>query len=190
MNGTWVRTTEPASQPIMLDDVKEHLRIDATDEDVVVTGYVSAATQWAEEFMNRALVTQTWKLYLDEWPANGVITLPRPPLVSVTSVKYTSDAGVEATFTSTNYHVDIVTEPGRIVLKSTASWPSTVLADINGIVVEYVAGYTVVPQAIQQALRFMVGHYYENREAYVLGNIQAIRVPDAAKALLYPWRVP
>lgn len=45
-----------------------------------------------------------------------------------------------------------------------------------------------VPQAIRQAARFLVGHFYENRES-VVGSFNPAYVPDAVRALLWPWRV-
>lgn len=42
------------------------------------------------------------------------------------------------------------------------------------------------PADILQAVRLLVGHYYANREAVVVG--QASELPLGVKALLAPWR--
>ncbi len=50
-----------------------------------------------------------------------------------------------------------------------ASWPGTTLRKINGVAVRFVAGYgaagSSVPQMLRQVILFLVGHFYENREA-------------------------
>ena len=80
--------TPPAIEPVTLEELKDHLRVDSVDEDALLTGLLAAAREWCEGFQNRAYITQTLQLWLDEWPAGNAIVLPRPPLQSVASVKY------------------------------------------------------------------------------------------------------
>ncbi len=162
--------TGPVVEPVSLEEAKLHLRVDIADDDYLIDGLLRTAREYVEDVSGRALCTQTWELVADAWPGDTFV-LPKPPLQSVTSIKYTSDAGVEATFSSASYHVDTDSEPGRVVLRSTASWPTVTLADINGIRVRYVCGYGAtagdVPQRYRQAIALLVGHWYENRESIV-----------------------
>ena len=132
--------TGPAAEPVTVEEARAHLRVDSTDEDAWLNAAIVAARQRAEAFLNRALVTQTWELWLDEWPGR-VLELPLPPLVSVTHVKWYDRDGVEATVSSGDYVVDAVGTPGRVALKSASAWPAGELREVNGVVVRFVAGY-------------------------------------------------
>lgn len=185
--------TEPAAEPVSTDDAKLHLRVDIDDDDDLIDALVKAAREHVEIITRRALITQTWDYYLDEFPTGSVIEIPRPPLQSVTHVKYTDKDGTESTFSSASYHVDTDGEPGRIVLKYGESWPGDTLQTSNPIVVRFVAGYgesgASVPEAIIQAIKLLVGHYYENREAVYGGRGQAMMLPSGVDALLWGYRV-
>jgi uncharacterized phiE125 gp8 family phage protein len=181
----------PAVEPVDLAEAKLHLRVDTTADNTLITSLITAAREWIEENCARALVNQTWDLYLDEFPAGEEIVLPRPPLSSVTAVYYTPDGSTQQTFAASNYTVDTVSEPGRIVLDSDAAWPGDTLIPVNGVQVRFVAGYGAtgasVPRPIRQALLMLVGHYYENREAISVGKT-LFDVPFGVKALLAHYR--
>lgn len=184
--GNWVRSIEPAVEPVHVIEARDHLRVDSGDDDSVIEDVISAAREHIEEAARRALVTQTWKLYLDEWPVFDFINLPRPPLQSVTSVKYTDKDGLQTTWDSSNYLVDTASEPGRIVLAYGVSWPNVTLRPMNPIEVTFVAGYgdpDDVPQRWRRAILLLAGHWYENREATISGTI-ARTVPFAVESLI------
>src|SRR5690606_20838877 len=155
-----VRVAPPAEEPVMLEEAKLHLRVDTTDEDTLISSLIVSAREHVEAFQLRALVTQTWRLSLDEFPAGRVIRLPRPPLQSVTSITYIDPTGAQQTLDSSVYDVDADSEPGRVVLKADASWPE--VADVPGAVqVEYAAGYgdaAAVPEVVRQAMLLLIGH--------------------------------
>ena len=138
-------------------------------EDTLITAWIIAARKEAEKILGRVLITQTWDYSLDAWPPGLVMKFPKPPLISVTHIKYKDSAGVEsATWSSANYIQDITTLPGRIGLAYGKSWPSTVLQPVLGITVQIVCGYGAtaahVPEDFQQAIKLIVGHWYEHRE--------------------------
>jgi hypothetical protein len=58
----------PASEPVSLADAKNHLRVDVTDDDVLIGGLITAARVAAENICRRAFVTQSWTLFLDTFP--------------------------------------------------------------------------------------------------------------------------
>ena len=62
----------PYAEPVHLDDAKLHLRVEVTDDDALIRTLIVAARNHAEIFTGRALVTQTWDLKLDAFPACGV----------------------------------------------------------------------------------------------------------------------
>jgi uncharacterized phiE125 gp8 family phage protein len=210
--------TPPSVEPVLLADALSQARIDTSADDTLVGYLITAARQWAENYTGRAFVTQGWQMALDMWPSaeelwwDGVregpvtgldrvnaIALPRPPLQSITSVQYFDDCDNAATWPASNYFVDTVREPGRLVLRLDATWPvPSRLA--NGIVISYVAGYgadgTYVPEQIKTAIRQLIAHWYEHRgEAATAATSRGqvitpmTPVPLVIQALLDPFRV-
>lgn len=183
-------TTGPAAEPVTTAEAKTHLRIDHSDEDTYIGTLIIAARQWVEHFTRRALIAQTWELSFDVWPPR-VFALPLPPLASVTHIKFYDADNAATTVASGDYQVDTSREPGRVLLKDTATWPVVNLRPAAGVVVTYVAGWAnagAVPQAIKQATLLMVGHYYENREAVTQPPGAIVEVPQGARMLLWPYR--
>jgi len=76
----------PTEEPIELSEAKTHLRVEIDDDDGLIQGMIKAARENCEAVTHRALITQTWKYYLDKWPDKDYIELPLPPLQSVSSL--------------------------------------------------------------------------------------------------------
>lgn len=176
--------TAPTSEPLTLDEAKEHLRVDGTDEDMLISSLILAAREYCENYLNKALITQTRELWLDDWPDEDYIKL-KGPLVSVTSIKYYDTDDTETTFASTYYFVDTKSKPGRVGLNYSEIWPTTTLRPFNGVVVRYVCGYgdfDDVPQIVKNAMLLIIGHLFENREASIDKALSEI--PLGVKSLL------
>lgn len=184
-----IEVTAPTSEPLTTEAARNHMRVDINEEDVTVDAYIKAARKWCERYTGKAFITQTWDLYLDEWPASPVY-LPLPPLQSVTSWKYTDDDGNESTWASSNYIVSTGT-PGRITVVSDASLPTVTLQEADAVVIRFVCGYGDDPDDVdeqaRQAVRMLAGHFYENREPMLIGT-SAQELEFTVKSLLYPVR--
>ncbi len=177
------RTTSLVS-PVSLNDIKAHLRIDGTDDDSTLTGYLLAATGYVETETRQALLPSMWLLTLDCFPAERAIRIPRPPLAEISSITYIDAAGVQQTLDPATYTVDAVTMPGRVVLKPSQSWPQTDRS-ANCVRITFMAGYAdsdSVPATLIQAIKLYAGHLYENREAATDRRIDAI--PLAVDSLI------
>ena len=179
--------TAPAVEPVSVADVKSHLRIDNTDDDTLLGTYIAVARRFCERYQNRAYITQTWKLVLDNWPkGHDVIELSYPPLQSVTNIVYYDTDETANTLSTSVYMVDTDSKPGRVTLKYNQTWPYTILRPYNGIEITYVAGYgdaaSDVPENVVHAMKLLIGHLYENREATGIRPLSEI--PFAVKSLL------
>lgn len=183
--------TPPASEPVSLDEAKAHCRVDISDEDDLFSDdLIPSARQYLEGAMRRAFISQTWRLNLDEWPDCDEIELPYAPLQSVSSVVYLDKNGDSTTWDSANYIVDADSEPGRIVLASGVSWPGETLYPANPIQITFVAGYgdaTDVPAYVKRAMKLLIGHWYEHREAAIDGS-PLREIPLAVDSLIYLHR--
>ena len=159
--------TTPVNEPVNLTEAKSHLRVDVSDDDALIYNLVKACRIAFEEQNGRTLFTTTWRYVLDKWPSKDYIELPRPPLASVTSIKYTDSGDTENTWSSGSYVVESNRTPGRVHLAYGESWPSGTLRPSSPIEIIYVAGWdntSNIPEIYKQAIKLLLSQYYENRE--------------------------
>lgn len=190
------RTVNPYMEPVTLDEIKDHLRMQTiNDFDSQLLGLITASRAWVEDYTRRALVQQTWKYYLQDWPSGDEFELPFPPLRSVTSINYTDSDDTETEWTSTYYEVDTDSEPGRVILGYGETWPSATLHPKNPIKIEFVAGYNDdedsppdyvvnIPEAIKNAIKLDVEIRFERPNDAYIKVLQ-----DTRDTLLAPYRV-
>lgn len=186
--------TAPTTTPVSVSEAKSHLNISGADDDTLVGIYVASATALCEAILQRKLITQTWKMWLDYWPAK--IDILFGDLQSITHIKYTDIDGVQQTLSSSVYDVDTNSVPGRVVLKDGENWPTDTLNDVNPIEIQFVTGYGAtsasVPADIRNAVLLTVAHFYENRENFLssgMGSVSVAAIPWTASALLGNHRV-
>lgn len=179
--------TPPTAEPVSLAEAKAHCRVSVADDAGLIAGYLMAARIHAEVYTGRALSTQTLQFTIDgDWPCDR-IDLPRPPLQSVTAITYSDTAGATQTLAADQYRVDTTAHQGFVERAYGVIWPA-VRDQARTIVVTYVAGYAQIPEPIRQAILLLVGHFYENREAVVIGQAPT-ELPMGVDALLFPFRV-
>lgn len=158
-----------------------------TAEDTYITGLIITARKICEAEMRRSFITRTYILTLDAFPPYGkVLELPMPPAAAITSVVYTNSAGTAATWTASEYQLDITGHTSRLVPAYGYNWPSETLREMEGVAITYTAGYGAtaasVPEEIRHAIMKIVGDLYENREDS--DTIDRYTMPYSAKALL------
>jgi len=83
-------------------------------------------------------------------------------------------AGVETTMSSADYWRIPYAWPGRVVLAPNAIWPTGVRPLLGGKI-RWAAGFVKVPDRALQAMRLLVGHWFENREAVTTGTSRYCR---------------
>lgn len=170
-------------------EFKTHARIYHTQDDTYIATLILVATQCIEHETRRALINRSFALQLEGFPADGEIVLPRSPLSSVTSVTYTDTAGATQTVSSGDYHTYSVNGVGRVVLSSTASWPTTLNTGGLDVSVNFTAGYGAtsasVPVALKQAVLLQATHLYDNRTA--VAPAQLYEIPRAVERLIVQY---
>jgi len=158
-----------------------------TDDDTTLTSLITSSREDSESFQNRQFITATWDLWLDRWPREDFIRIPKPPLQSIIHIKYYDTDDTEAEFSSSNYFADTKNQPGKVALNYSKTWPSTTLRPRNGIVIRFVAGYGTasdVPEAVKQAIKLGVELQYEGHDPKRAKTLQ-----DAIERLLWKKRV-
>lgn len=160
-----VRTVAPTLEPLTESELRQQINYSDDDTDELIRGYISAAREMFEVDTERALLSQTWTLKLNEFPDDH-IELRLCPLGSVSSITYTDSDGASQTLATTVYLVSN-SDPARITLKYGQVWPAT-YDQADAITVTFTAGYSselLVPAKAKQAIRMLAGHWYQNREA-------------------------
>lgn len=197
--GQWRLVTPPAREPVTVDDLKAQLRIDSEDEDLYLEGLLTSARQWAEGFLRRPLLTQTWEVTLDQFPASALY-LPLPPVQSVSSLTYLDTLGATGTLLAvaappvaavTLCQVDVKNEPARLFPLVGEVWPQTQWGVPNAVTLQFVCGYgllpSTVPATIRQGILVYAAKLYEHREG--VSDRPLSNVPGSTEeALLWPFR--
>ncbi len=122
-NRFWKVITEPTVEPITVTEVKEYARIDGSDEDSFLESAITSVRLATEEYLGRALIQQTIRLVMDEYNERD-LPLPRPPLISISSIQTIDEDDTTTDFDSDKYYAIVEAIPGRVVIKNTKSLPS------------------------------------------------------------------
>lgn len=195
--------TQPAEEPVSLDEARLHLRVDADGspgvhpDDARISSFITTARRDSEAETNRAFIETEFLYTLDAFPCRSrfdgadriAIKLPISPLIEIVEIKYIDADGELQTLAEADYVLDDVGEPTRIMPESEA-WPATKCV-MNAVRVQFKAGFGAaedVPEEIKDALLLIVGNLYENRESIITGT-SASSLPLTAKDLLYQWKV-
>ena len=210
MSGLVIHTAWTTSA-VATSDQKSFMRVEFNDDDTLIGELIKVAQNNVEAYTGRAITQQTLQLFLDRLPyyrdeklREGVYTapdlnysadyivLPKPPVASITHVKYYDNDSTASTFAASNYYKDVESTQARVVLKNGVSWPTlTELRQGNAYEVQYVAGYgnsaSDVPTPIIQAIKLLTTHLYENRE--LVTQMSANTIPYTVGQLLQPYRV-
>lgn len=189
-------TIQPGAEPVLLAEAKLHCRIEdaITEDDALVTALIKGARDTVERFLNRKLITQTLKASFDNGDSSLYkqwIELQFPPILSITSITSYGADDVPAVFGASNYRLS----GSRAVLGNNASWP-TPGREFDALEIVYVAGYgaagSSVPEPIKLAIKMLVAHWYESREAAgdpVISEAKGFVIPFGVQQILLPFRI-
>jgi uncharacterized phiE125 gp8 family phage protein len=192
---TWSHTryglklaTDPAVEPLTYAQAKAWLRLPDDTDKTFVEALIASARHRVEQDTGRVLITQAWDLSLDEFPSDAIY-VPVEPLISVTSIKTTTLAGVESTLAAANYQVDTISAPPRILLADAGTWPSDIRA-ASGIVIRLSCGYgaaaSAVPPPLIRAMEQLIAHWYLHRSSTIATPLAP---PFQYTALIQPYRL-
>ena len=182
------RFTEPAVEPVTLEQAKAHCRVDISDDDTYLTTLITAARIYVEDILDVSMISTVWEARYDCFPL-WELTLPRPPMATaVVTVIYRDEGGSNNTITSTAaFQADSYTTPGRIYPLYESVWPA-VRGDENSVTVRWTAGYgaagTSVPATLKHLILLLVAHWYSSREPITAANLQIQNIPHTFETLL------
>lgn len=160
--------TAPAVEPVLLDEIKDEIRLETNLDDATIGRYLTTSTGLMDGptgMLGRALITQDWRLTLDRFVTP--IEIPLPPLQSITTIKYDPPTGAEVTMPAADYRVFETDDGASIRPAVGGSWPA-ILDAPDAVRVVFKAGYgdswNDVPEAIRSAMLILAGNMYEGHE--------------------------
>lgn len=204
----------PAAEPVSRAEAKLHLKVETTEEDSLIDALIVAARQACEAVTGLALITQTWRLFLDGFPGNEevwwdgardgarsanraeALVIPRPPLIAIVHVKVYDQNDAATVMEASDYQVDSASRPGRVLLRDHAQWPAVSLRPANGVEIEFQAGFgasaNAVPAQLRQGILQHVAHLYAHRGDQLDRDgraVETVALPLPVSALYRPYRL-
>ena len=183
--------TPPASEILTIGDgspydVAPQLRVVNASDYAYVSLLIAAARREIERRLERQLLTATWRVIYDSFPAE--ITLAKPPVQSVVQIQYLDMGGQLQTLDPSWYQASIrgPDSPARIMPAYAHFWPFTRAQTYDACRIDFVAGYgataDTVPITVRQAMMFLVAHWFENRTP--VSETSVNEVPETLLALI------
>lgn len=184
--------TPPESEPIEVSEAKHQTTQDSTitlDDEAFETRWIPAARDRMEGATDRQAITAEWEWQGPGFPCFGPLELPKPPLQSVTWIKYVDTAGVVQTWASSNYTVLAPSGPkcrrAEIWPVYNVTWPS-VRCQPDAVRIRFVAGYgdsgTDVPPLLRQGMLLDIGSMFANREQLAIDpGLAVLELPGGSK---------
>jgi uncharacterized phiE125 gp8 family phage protein len=177
----------PSVEPLSLAEAKAFLRIETAEDDPLIAAFISAARLHVETQTGLALVTQSWRMVLDCWPANGRIAVRPAPLQALGAARVFDFDGEVRAVDGQAFVSDLSTSTLSF-MPWALPMPTRIAA---GIELDFTAGFgdaaSHVPEPLRQALRILVAHWHENRA--IVAGAEVVPVPSNAAALIAPYRM-
>lgn len=185
MSGRLKQITGPVQEPVTVDDLRLYGRISSDVTDAALASLLASARQQAENYQNRAFITQTWELVFDSFP-DYPVQIPLPPLVFLVSVTITDITGTVTPMTLTDFITDTSGGKGTISLKYNKYWPS-VIPERAGVVIRFICGYGAdgsdVSERVKLAIYLGALWYYDHPGEPMTPAFFAELDPDAIRVV-------
>ena len=179
--------TEPTDNLFELDYLKNHLRVDHTQDDILITQLAKSIIAKCEHYAGRAFQQKQIRAQWSEF--GNVAVLPFPPHISIDSVqRRRADVGGIQQWGDVTYTYSGLDE-WKIYIDatfSTVSWQSSETR------VDFTCGYDETPSAVYDAVKDTITFVYENRGEIESdgGNVlRDFNLTGVTKSLLEPYKV-
>jgi len=168
---------------ISVDALKNHLRVDVTDDDALIESFRDASISWVETITGRVCGDRDAVVYLDTFKP---VTMDVGPVNSISSIQFIDVNGNVQTLSTNSYFVDIAGTHARIRFHDV---PDLYDYALNRVIINCNVGHpeASIPTPMIHAVRLLVGHMYENRTAAEIRTVNEI--PFGIHSLLSPFRI-
>lgn len=151
--------------PVSVAEVKDFLKITSADEDALLTTYVRAAVAACEAYTERKLLSQQWRVTMNDW-GDGDVTLPLSPIRSLDKIEVWQD-GAFVTLDLTYVQLDLTSYEARLIRGQGYDWPDPA-RDVAGIQISLTVGMGTyaadLPADMRHGLLLWVAAAYDFQE--------------------------
>ena len=174
-------------------EVKEHLRVDFSDDDTYIATLITAVTAYIEDYCGCIFGQATRTAYWDYTYPVVEISSPFESIVTTMTVEGESvsvapklsqknDEGDYVDLASDKYEIDYVQNPVRVHMIS--GFDATVT--LNKFKLTWITEISTLPEYMHTAFLMICGHFYENRQD--VGKERIFEVPMNSRYLLERYR--
>lgn len=168
-------TEQPETEPVTLEEAKEHLEYDSDNKDAYIDILITAARKICETYTGLSFVTQERSIKLDRfpWSGYGYIYVPYGPVQAVTSITYVDAEGTVVDITEgTDFEIDTQSAVARFFpvdeTGAAGHWPTDILRRANVVTITYQTGYDPasgepLPAQAKIAILRLVAKMFEHR---------------------------
>lgn len=166
-------TEPPDSEPVTLQEAKDHLEYTGTAKNNLIQSLIKSARRICEKYAGLSLVTQEREIKLDRFPCKLYIDVPYGPIQSITSFTYLNDTGGTTTLVEdTDFKLDAHSRIARVYPIDEDgvidTWPTNVRDTIHPVSIIYQAGYDDVsgeqtPEEAKIVIKQLVAKMFEHR---------------------------
>lgn len=198
------------AEPVSLEEAKARLGVRSNHRDAELDGLIPAARRRIEGLTGHILVRRTLVQAIPRYAIDRPVDLHYFPVFSLDGVEARDREGVLQAVDDARLIAEPM--PSRVYPPFGSNWPAfgdglsgSFLTgfghshrDPSGLVVTMTAGYApeieddpfkVIPEDLLLAVHLLIGHYFENHEATVVGST-AVELPLGVKDICGDYRLP
>lgn len=171
---------------VSLDLMKQHLRVENSEEDTLIKAYMDSAAQYIESVSGRVFTysnsTPQARVFVDANEREAFVR--RINNLSLVTASYKDKDGVKHVLPEDNYALMTDTYPAVIRIKKEPS--DLMKEDPEGAYMFLLSGGEAAsdaPAQFKMAMFLLVSHYYTNREAEYVGGIST-ELKEGVKRLM------
>lgn len=170
------------AEPVSLSEAKAQVRMVEDDsQDTFIESLIAPARAYVERYTYYSFVAGTRTAEFSAW--GDFLEIARRPITGITSITYSTTNDTADDVELEDYIAPVGRYPFRIY--PYASFPT--LVDGGTVTVTYTTGAVASTSEEyligKRAMLLLIGHWFENREAAVIGNTSA-EVDFAVRSLL------
>lgn len=177
--------SQPVIEPVSLDEMKAHLKLDHSNDDLMLSAFLIAARVHLENATKRHFITQSWRLELSI-PAATSLSLPVQPVQHVLSAALLSKTGDIVALDLADFRLQTHKSPATLQILGPNAWLPGNLLRID-LETGFGPNKEDVPAPIRQAIKMLTAEWYERR--LVADPATLPKLNAALTTLLTPYRV-
>lgn len=181
----------PEGELVTVSELSLHCRAQDTIDDPLLEAYRDAAIAHLDGWggaLGRCLLTQGWAVDAAGWAEAYRLPLPDADDVVIT---YRDGDGQSVTVAPALYEIVSLSGLPEVRFLADFERPPLFADTAMPVTLSFTAGYggeAAVPSPIKQAIRLLVSHWFENREA-VQSGASSVELPMGVSALIAPYRM-